>query len=109
MIPVILVIKTLVGMKGMVGSGGSKGPRAKFSLISCSFWDILIKSYPGATPEGWRPLTKILDPPLVGVGVGVIGGSGVAGLWGAVADLRGRRGCTLPGRIFFHYMQFRTF
>ena len=56
-------------------SGGSKGVRrgrappplgAEFSLISCSFWEILIKSYLGAPPERWRPLLgEILDPPLV--------------------------------------------
>ena len=90
-------------MKGMVGSGGSKGPRAKFFLISCSFWEFLINSYPGATPEGWRPLTKILDPPLVGVGLGVLGGSGVAGLWGAVADLRGAQG-NAPLRAEFSFI-----
>ena len=33
--------------------------------ISCSFWEILAKSYVGAPPGSWRPLLgEILDPPL---------------------------------------------
>ena len=34
--------------------------------ISCSFWEILAKSYVGTPPGSWRPhLREILDPPLV--------------------------------------------
>ena len=62
------------GVVIILDSGGSKGGRrgrapplgTEFSLISCSFRGILIKSYPGAPPESWRPLLgEILDPPLL--------------------------------------------
>ena len=49
------------------GAQGTRAPLGtKFSLISCSFQEILIKLYPSAPPpEGWRPLLgEILDPPL---------------------------------------------
>ena len=41
-------------------------PGAQILSISCSFWEILAKSYVGAPPlESWRPLLgEILDPPL---------------------------------------------
>ena len=42
-------------------------PRVQILSISCSFWEILAKSYVGASPLGsWRPhLREILDPPLL--------------------------------------------
>ena len=58
-----------------LGSGGSKGgrkgrmpPPGPNSSISCSFWEILAKSYVGAPPGSWRPLLgEILDQPLLGL------------------------------------------
>ena len=48
------------------GAQGTPPPSGvEFSLISCSFQEILIKSYMGA-PRGLAPiLGEILDPPLV--------------------------------------------
>ena len=59
-----------------MSSGGSKGgrrgrapptpPGVQIRSISCSFWEILAKSYVGTPPGSWRPLLgEILDPPLV--------------------------------------------
>ena len=43
-------------------------PGVQILLISCSFWEILAKSYVGAPPGSWRPLLgEILDPPLISV------------------------------------------
>ena len=39
--------------------GEGAPPATKFVSISCSFWENLIKSYPGV------PRAKILDPPLL--------------------------------------------
>ena len=56
---------------GYNSSGGSKGaqetpPPVQILSISCSFWEILAKSYVGAPPGSWRPLLgEILDPPLM--------------------------------------------
>ena len=58
-----------------LSSGGSKGGAGdarpllgvQILSISCTFWEILAKSYVGAPPPGsWRPLLgEILDPPLL--------------------------------------------
>ena len=40
-------------------------PGVQILSISCSFWEILAKSYVGAPLESWHPhLGEILDPPL---------------------------------------------
>ena len=52
-------------------SGGSKGgardapPPVQILSISCTFWEILAKSYIDTPLGSWRPLLgEILDPPL---------------------------------------------
>ena len=51
------------------GARGTRPPTrgwVQILSISCSFWEILAKSYVGTPAESWRPhLWEILDPPLV--------------------------------------------
>ena len=54
-------------MADLRGAQGTHAPcpRVQILSISCSFWEILAKSYVGPPPEGWCPnLGEIQDPPL---------------------------------------------
>ena len=61
---VFLNLDPVADLRG--GAGDAPPPGVQILSISCSFWEILAKSYVSAPPLGsWHPLLgEILDPPL---------------------------------------------
>ena len=63
---VLHIIILAISVADLREARGTRAPLgAQILSISCSFWEILAKSYVGPPLGSWRPLLReILDPPL---------------------------------------------
>ena len=63
-----ILIMSIVSGGSKGGAGDARPPGVQILSFSCSFWEILAKSYVGPPPRGVGALLgEILDPPLIGI------------------------------------------